>query len=153
MWERVSPGRTVTVLVAVGAAGREAAVPDRPEAAFAGAVEAAPLPGICSRWPAWMMRGLLSRLALTIASTVVLWRSAMWDSVSPGRTVTVVPPELAAAALPAPEELFVGALPLPAAAAFPAGALRGTSITSPARIHRPPWDRPLRWTRALTVVL
>src|SRR5690606_13751435 len=137
MWERVSPGRTVTVRVAVGAAGREAAGPGRPAVAFAGAVEAPPLPGICSRWPAWMMRGLLSRLALTIASTGVLWRSAMWDSVSPGRTVTVVPPELAAAALPAPEALVVGALPLPAAAAIPAEALRSTSITLAARDHRP----------------
>ena len=75
-------------------------------------------------------------LAETSALTLVPWRTAIWDRVSPERTVTV--PELDVGVL----LLRVGA---GAGAASPSPGM--TSVV-PGRIHRPPWLRPLARTTA-----
>ena len=42
--------------------------------------------GICSIWPTLMSSGAAIRLASSSAATVVPWRTAMSEAVSPGRT-------------------------------------------------------------------
>jgi len=51
-------------------------------------LDCAALPRIVRVCPAWIIRGLLNPLAFTIEATETSYRNEMWDSVSPGRTVT-----------------------------------------------------------------
>ena len=73
------------------------------------------------------------------AETVVPCRAAMPERVSPARTVTVPPEELAEEEPPA-ERPGSGAAVVPPS--------RGMTSRAPGRIHRPPWGRELARTIA-----